>query len=98
MLIGSDMPIFGDAEHPCISLRLHNSNKPINILTGMDYWLDNLMCQVSDVLEMMPKLSKSESGVIPRRKLMIWLAAFPYLQQIVAHLQVYRHHSMQFPG
>ena len=34
------------SEHPCISLRLHNNKKPINILTGMDYWLDNLMCQV----------------------------------------------------
>ena len=46
MLIGSDMPIFGDEDHPCVSLRLHNSQKPINILTGLDYWLDNLMCQV----------------------------------------------------
>ena len=25
-------------------------NKPINILTGMDYWLDNLMCQVPEVV------------------------------------------------
>ena len=46
MLIGSDMPIFGDAEHPSISLRLRSSSQPINILTGLDYWLDNLMCQV----------------------------------------------------
>ena len=46
MLIGSDMPIFGDAEHPSVSLRLHSAKKPINILTGLDYWLDNLMCQV----------------------------------------------------
>ena len=43
MLIGSDMPIFGDKDHPSVSLRLHNSKKPINILTGLDYWLDNLM-------------------------------------------------------
>lgn len=50
MLIGSDMPIFGDADHPSVSLRLHNMKKPINILTGMDYWLDNLMCQVPEVL------------------------------------------------
>ncbi|XP_040568486.1 erythroid differentiation-related factor 1 [Lepeophtheirus salmonis] len=50
MLIGSDMPIFGDAEHPCVSLRLRNAKNPINILTGLDYWLDNLMCQVPEVL------------------------------------------------
>jgi hypothetical protein len=42
MLIGSDMPIFGDQDHPSVSLRLHNAEKPINILTGLDYWLDNL--------------------------------------------------------
>ena len=50
MLIGSNMPIFGDSEHPCVSLRLRDMNKPINILTGMDYWLDNLMCQVPEVV------------------------------------------------
>ena len=50
MLIGSDMPIFGDKDHPCVSLRLHNVEKPIHILTGLDYWLDNLMCQVPEVL------------------------------------------------
>lgn len=50
MLIGSDLPIFGDAEHPSVSLRLHNSKKPINILTGLDYWLDNLMCHIPEVL------------------------------------------------
>jgi len=49
MLIGSNMPIFGDSEHPCVSLRLRDMNKPINVLTGMDYWLDNLMCQVPEV-------------------------------------------------
>ncbi|XP_059087903.1 erythroid differentiation-related factor 1-like [Tigriopus californicus] len=50
MLIGSDLPIFGDADHPSVSLRLHNSKKPINILTGLDYWLDNLMCHIPEVL------------------------------------------------
>jgi len=50
MLIGSNMPIFGDSDHPCVSLRLRDMNKPINILTGMDYWLDNLMCQVPEVV------------------------------------------------
>ena len=49
-LIGSDLPIFGDEDHPCVSLKLVNVKKPINILTGLDYWLDNLMCQVPEVL------------------------------------------------
>jgi hypothetical protein len=43
MLIGSDMPIFGNQTRPCISLRLRDMKKPINVLTGIDYWLDNLV-------------------------------------------------------
>ncbi len=34
-------------DHPCVSLRLRDMKKPINVLTGLDYWLDNLMCQES---------------------------------------------------
>lgn len=50
MLIGTDMPIFGNANRPCISLRLRDMNQPINVLTGIDYWLDNLMCNVPEVV------------------------------------------------
>ncbi|XP_034944634.1 erythroid differentiation-related factor 1 [Chelonus insularis] len=50
MLIGTDMPIFGGKTHPCISLRLRDMKKPINVLTGIDYWLDNLMCNVPEVV------------------------------------------------
>ncbi|XP_053619855.1 erythroid differentiation-related factor 1 [Plodia interpunctella] len=50
MLIGSDLPIFGDKDRPCVSLRLRDAKDPINVLTGIDYWLDNLMCNVPEVL------------------------------------------------
>ncbi|XP_032675397.1 erythroid differentiation-related factor 1 [Odontomachus brunneus] len=50
MLVGTDMPIFGGQTHPCISLRLRDMSKPINVLTGIDYWLDNLMCNVPEVV------------------------------------------------
>ncbi|KAG8224567.1 hypothetical protein J437_LFUL002171 [Ladona fulva] len=50
MLIGTDMPIFGGSTHPCISLRLRDMSRPINVLTGIDYWLDNLMCNVPEVV------------------------------------------------
>ncbi|KAJ8952908.1 hypothetical protein NQ318_006525 [Aromia moschata] len=50
MLIGTDMPIFGGGTHPCISLRLRDMNKPISVLTGIDYWLDNLMSNVPEVV------------------------------------------------
>ncbi|XP_038629668.1 erythroid differentiation-related factor 1 isoform X2 [Scyliorhinus canicula] len=50
MLVGSNMPIFGGGKYPAVSLRLRDSNKPINILTGIDYWLDNLMCNVPELV------------------------------------------------
>uniref|UniRef100_A0A3B3D8N9 Erythroid differentiation regulatory factor 1 n=1 Tax=Oryzias melastigma TaxID=30732 RepID=A0A3B3D8N9_ORYME len=50
MLVGSNMPIFGGGRYPAVSLKLRESNKPINILTGIDYWLDNLMCNVPELV------------------------------------------------
>ncbi|XP_050296078.1 erythroid differentiation-related factor 1 [Anthonomus grandis grandis] len=50
MLLGTDMPIFGGGTHPCISLRLRDMNKPISVLTGIDYWLDNLMSNVPELV------------------------------------------------
>ncbi|XP_071089090.1 erythroid differentiation-related factor 1-like isoform X2 [Haliotis cracherodii] len=49
MLIGTDLPIFGGGTHPCVSLKLRDSATPINVLTGLDCWLDNLMCNVPEV-------------------------------------------------
>jgi len=48
MLIGTD--IFDDQTHSCISLRLRDMTKPINVLRRIDYWLDNLMCNVLEVV------------------------------------------------
>ena len=49
MLIGTDLPIFGDGTRPAISLALRDMTRPINVLTGLDYWLDNLMCNVPEM-------------------------------------------------
>jgi len=48
MLIGSDLPIFNDGSS-CVSLHLRDMNTPITVLTGLDYWLDNLMCNVPEI-------------------------------------------------
>uniref|UniRef100_H2ZLP7 EDRF1 N-terminal domain-containing protein n=1 Tax=Ciona savignyi TaxID=51511 RepID=H2ZLP7_CIOSA len=50
MLLGTNMPIFGGGEYPAVSLKLRDSSKPINVLTGIDYWLDNLICNVPEVV------------------------------------------------
>ncbi|CAF5129668.1 unnamed protein product, partial [Rotaria sp. Silwood1] len=41
--------IFGDEQHLTVSLRSRDRNKPINILTGIDCWLNNLMCNVPEL-------------------------------------------------
>lgn len=48
MLIGTDLPIFGNNNRPCITLRLRDTRQPISVLTGIDCWLDNLMCNVPE--------------------------------------------------
>ncbi|XP_066210931.1 erythroid differentiation-related factor 1 isoform X2 [Saccopteryx leptura] len=50
MLVGSNMPIFGGGRYPAVSLRLRDNNKPINVLTGIDCWLDNLICNVPELV------------------------------------------------
>ncbi|CAF3910335.1 unnamed protein product [Rotaria sp. Silwood1] len=49
MLIGSDLSIFGDEQHSAISLRLRHMNKSINALTGINRWLNDLMCNVLEL-------------------------------------------------
>jgi len=49
MLLGSNLPIFGNDLQPAVSIRLCDMSKPITVLTGLDYWLDNLMCNVPQV-------------------------------------------------
>ena len=48
-LVGSDIPIFGNKNHPAVTLRLTDSQE-INVLTGIDYWLENLMFSVPEVV------------------------------------------------
>ncbi|XP_055603523.1 erythroid differentiation-related factor 1-like [Uranotaenia lowii] len=74
MLIGTDMPIFGGANRPCISLRLRDESKPINVLTGIDYWLDNLMCNVPEVV-----MCYHLDGIVQRYEL-IKTEDLPYLE------------------
>ena len=35
--------------HVCLFNDCSDMSKPINVLTGIDYWLDNLMCNVPEL-------------------------------------------------
>ncbi|KAL3316609.1 hypothetical protein Ciccas_004741 [Cichlidogyrus casuarinus] len=48
-LVGSDLAIFGTKTHPCISLKLNPHNEPINVFTGLDIWLENILNEVPEV-------------------------------------------------
>ncbi|KAF7232331.1 Erythroid differentiation factor 1 [Paragonimus skrjabini miyazakii] len=48
-LVGSDLAIFGTPKHPCISLKLSPMHESINVLTGVDIWLENLLNEVPEV-------------------------------------------------
>ena len=50
MLLGCDLPIFGMGTHPAVSLYVEDATQPINVLTGIDLWLDSLMNNVPEVL------------------------------------------------
>ena len=50
MLLGCDLPIFGMGTYPAVSLYIQEGSRPINVLTGIDIWLDNLMNNVPEVL------------------------------------------------
>lgn len=84
MLIGTDMPIFGGPNRPCISLRLRDMNKPINVLTGIDYWLDNLMCNVPEVV-----MCYHLDGIVQRYEI-IKTEDLPYLENSQFSPQVVR--------
>ena len=51
LLTGSNLKIFGDGkEHPAVSVKLASNERPVNILTGVDTWLDNLIADIPEVV------------------------------------------------
>lgn len=51
LLTGSNLRIFGDGkDSPAVTIQLAEHETPINILTGVDCWLDNLICDVPEVV------------------------------------------------
>lgn len=65
MLVSSNMAIFGDSNHPAVSVHVRQEGNPINVLTGLDYWLDNLMCNVPEIV-----MCYHLDGVVKRFELM----------------------------
>ncbi|KAJ1634440.1 hypothetical protein T492DRAFT_973693 [Pavlovales sp. CCMP2436] len=49
LLLGSDTLVFGNAEHPSVTLQLCDLEREITPTTCLDFWLDNVMAGVPEV-------------------------------------------------
>ncbi|XP_025208738.1 uncharacterized protein LOC112604083 [Melanaphis sacchari] len=49
ILIGTDLPIFRNDNNSSLSAKLRDMSKPLSMLTGIDYWLENLMNDIPEI-------------------------------------------------
>ncbi|RHX97117.1 hypothetical protein DYB36_007603 [Aphanomyces astaci] len=42
-LLGSDVQLFSNKDHPAVSLKLHDVNDELSLCTALDYYLDNVV-------------------------------------------------------
>jgi hypothetical protein len=49
MLLGTNQIVFSSADHPAMSVRLCDMERPIPPLAILDFWLDNLLANIPAV-------------------------------------------------
>jgi len=54
--LGSDLMVFGTEGGPMLSLKLQEATKPMNAVTCLDYWLDNVMAGAPEVSFFLPSV------------------------------------------
>ncbi|TDH71357.1 hypothetical protein CCR75_002004 [Bremia lactucae] len=73
MILGSQVLLFENHEHPAVSLKLHDMDKELSVCTVLDYYLDNVIANIPELA-----LCMHSKGVVRGYKL-VETRQIPYM-------------------
>ncbi|XP_026805826.1 erythroid differentiation-related factor 1-like [Rhopalosiphum maidis] len=75
MLIGTNLPIFRSDNNSSLCTRLRDMSKSLSMFTGIDYWLENVMCNIPEI-----EFCYHKNGIVQKYEL-VKTEDIPYLDE-----------------